>query len=75
MKIFKILAVIGIVLVLGAVDAADSNSITYVEMVKQSLLGMGITAISVFLAKHTAPKSKRKRRAEVISIEQLKQAS
>ena len=74
MKIFKILAVVGIFLIVGAADAADSNSITYQEMLRQMLMGSGITAVGVFLAKHTAPKPKRRRRAEVVSIEQLKQA-
>lgn len=74
MKIFKILAVFGIFLILGAVDAADSNSITYQEMLRQMLMGSGITATGMFLTKHTAPKPKRKHHAEVVSIEQLKQA-
>ncbi len=74
MKVFKILAVFGIFMILGAVDAADSNSITYWEMLRQVLWGTGVTAMGVLLAKHTAPKPKRRHRAEVVPFEQLKRA-
>lgn len=74
MKIFKFLAFSGLVLVLGAIDAADTDTITYWEMLRQILLGVGVTAIGSFLAACTAPKPKKKRRATVVAIEQLRQA-
>ena len=74
MKIFKILAFSGLVLILGAVDAADTDSITYWEMLRQILMGIGMTAIGSFLAICTAPKPKKRRCASVVAIEQLRQA-
>lgn len=74
MKIFKFLAFSGVVLILGAVDAADTDTITYWEMLRQILLGTGVMVIGSFLAVCTAPKPKKRRRATVVAIEQLRQA-
>ena len=74
MKIFKFISFLGVLLVLGAVDAADANSISYTHMIQQILLGVSICGAGAFLAKHTAPKPKKKHRAEIIPIEQLRHA-
>lgn len=74
MKLFKCIAFLGIVLILGAVDAADAESITYWEMVRQILLGAGVAVLGTFFAKCTAPKRRRQRRLHLVPTDQLKQA-
>ena len=47
MKIWGVIALVGFVLILGAVGAADLNTITVGRMVLQSLIGLALMCVGI----------------------------
>lgn len=72
MKIFKITAFIGFMILFGTAGAIDGGTMEMSDIVKNLILGMSVFGLSVMLM-NKKPERKTRRCAEIIPIEELRQ--
>ena len=72
MKIFKLLTVIGIILVIGAAGSSDAGYIDFSKALLQTVSGVLLSFASYFLYALTRKPKSRMKRATIVPIEELR---